>query len=312
MISKIIKQYDFIGKLIFFIIILTIKIKWDKNYKSKICLCTIGKKENLYIKEFVEHYKKLGYDKIFLYDNNDIEGERFKDALSEYIMDNFVIIIDYIGYKGKSGGTQFEAYYDCYQKNSEKYDWLSFYDIDEFLEIVNHKTIKEFLSEKKFEKCQNIKINWMLYTDNGLIYYDGRKVQERFTEPLLNNSASIHIKSTVRGHMKINYWTNRSNPHSSNINVTSCTSTGKIMKNYESPYICPPNYEFAYLKHYKTKTIEEFIDKVKRGTADHLEKLDNNLWNIKLKYFFHINKKNKEKLLYIKNLLNISINETLE
>ena len=32
--------------------------------------------ENKYIREFVEFYEKHGVDKIFLYDNNDIDGEK--------------------------------------------------------------------------------------------------------------------------------------------------------------------------------------------------------------------------------------------
>ena len=39
----------------------------------------------MYIKEFADHYKALGIDKIFLYDNNDIDDENFENVLSEYI-----------------------------------------------------------------------------------------------------------------------------------------------------------------------------------------------------------------------------------
>ena len=56
-----------------------------KYKKSKICICSIGKNENLYAKEFVEHYKSIGIDKIFIYDNNDIQGESFETILSDYI-----------------------------------------------------------------------------------------------------------------------------------------------------------------------------------------------------------------------------------
>ena len=31
-----------------------------------ICLCVIAKKENLYAKEYVNHYKKLGYKHIYI------------------------------------------------------------------------------------------------------------------------------------------------------------------------------------------------------------------------------------------------------
>ena len=60
-----------------------IKLNIAKNVK--VCLCTLGKKENNYIREFVEHYKKLGVDKIFLYDNNDLNDENFNIILNEYI-----------------------------------------------------------------------------------------------------------------------------------------------------------------------------------------------------------------------------------
>jgi hypothetical protein len=49
----------------------------------------------------VEHYKKIGYDKIFIYDNNNIGDEKFEDVLSKQISNKFVEIINYRGYRGK-------------------------------------------------------------------------------------------------------------------------------------------------------------------------------------------------------------------
>ena len=51
----------------FFIIILICMYLFFSNnkYKIKVCICTIGKLENLYIREFVEYYNKLGVDKIY-------------------------------------------------------------------------------------------------------------------------------------------------------------------------------------------------------------------------------------------------------
>ena len=190
------------NKILQIIIALIILLSFDFNKspnRLEICLCAIGKKENLYVEEFVEHYKKLGYDKIFIYDNNDKNDENLKDVLDKELSENYVSIIDFQGYRGKKEMPQIDAYYDCYKNNYNKYDWFSFFDIDEFLEINNNKSIKEFLSDKKFKKCYNIIINWVVYTDNNLVYYDNRKLQERFTEPLLNNSINKHVKSTIRG-----------------------------------------------------------------------------------------------------------------
>jgi hypothetical protein len=51
-----------------------------KNYtykKSGICLCTIAKNENIYAREFIENYRLLGFNKIIIFDNNEINGEKF-------------------------------------------------------------------------------------------------------------------------------------------------------------------------------------------------------------------------------------------
>ena len=79
-------------------------------------------KMNNYIREFVEHYKKLGVDKIFLYDNNDLNGENFNIILNEYVNINFVEILNY---RGKIN-PQLDIYNDCYIKNNILYDWLIF------------------------------------------------------------------------------------------------------------------------------------------------------------------------------------------
>ena len=100
----------------------------------KVCLCVMGKEENIYAKEFINHYKKLGYNHIFLYDNNDLNGEKFEDVLKEEINERLVSIINYRGKKGKKGkigGIQLEIYYDCYEKNIIKVETqvIIFYEI---------------------------------------------------------------------------------------------------------------------------------------------------------------------------------------
>ena len=103
----------------------------------KACLCVIGKNENLYVKEFVTYYKNLGYNHIYIYDNNDVNGERFEDVLDDEIKSNFVTIKHY---RGKNAlhiqrGPQCMAFRHCYDSHRREYDWLSFFDFDEFLEV---------------------------------------------------------------------------------------------------------------------------------------------------------------------------------
>ena len=88
-----------------------LKIIFLNNLQQYICLCVIGKNVNLYVKEYINHYKNLGYNYIFIYDNNDINDERFSDIIHREIESGFVSIIDFIGYKSNSDSTQIEAYF---------------------------------------------------------------------------------------------------------------------------------------------------------------------------------------------------------
>ena len=293
------KQYRFTNK--------NLEIKNNEIIKKiknlKVCLCTIGKKENLYAKEFIKHYKKLGYNNIFIYDNNDIEGENFENVLKDEIKEGYVIIINYRGYRGKENHPQFDAYKDCYKKNYRKYDWLSFFDFDEFLEIIpSNITIQEFLGNQKYNNCQNIKINWLWYMNNNSLYYENKPVQERITQPNYENIVNKHIKSTIRGNLKKNYWDNMNNPHSSNNNFISCSSSGKIIES-ASPFNSPPDYKYAFLKHYEYKSFEEFCIKINKGRSD----TDYKLYREKMiQYLYERNKSNKEKINIMKKIFNIS------
>jgi len=77
----------------------------------------------------------LGYNHIFLYDNNDINDEKFEDIIKYEIKNGFVTLINFRGIRGYVN-PQIKAYKDCYEKNNNKYEWLSFYDIDEYLQLI--------------------------------------------------------------------------------------------------------------------------------------------------------------------------------
>ena len=136
--------------------------------KIKVCLCTIGKKENLYAREYVNYYKNLGINKIFIYDNNDEKDETFDLVLKDYIDAGFVEIIDA---RGKLS-LQVKAMEECRKNNYNKFDWLLFFDMDEFLYLRNYSNINDFLKKKVFDKCQKIqliqvKLNFLKYYLNN-------------------------------------------------------------------------------------------------------------------------------------------------
>ena len=290
-------------KIILVFFILTGYIYLLNLRKIKICLCVIGKNENLYIKEFIGYYEKLGYNHIYLYDNNDVNGGKFEDIIEDEIKKGFVSLINFKGIQGRHINPQLKAYQDCYEKNYKKYDWLSFYDIDEYLQLIPpNLKIQEFLINKRFNHCQNVKINWVIFTNNNSLYFEDKPLEERVNIPVFNSKTNIHIKSTVRGKLSQNYWSKALNPHTSVVNFTACSSSGKIVK-YKSPFINPPDIKFAFLKHHQNKSFEEYCIKIKRGRpiVKSKSKRYREKWIIQL---FKNNKNNPEKLSILKKIFN--------
>lgn len=302
------KQYCYIFKYLIIVTIIIYKVIILLNYnkylnkkkkneiikKIKVCLCTLGKNENKYIKEFVMYYKKFGVDKIFLYDNNDIDGEKFEEVIYDFINKGFVEIKNWRGVEK----AQFNIMNNCYQNNYNKYDWLIFYDIDEFIYLKNYNNIKLFLNESKFTNCGKIELNWLHLKNDNLIYYDNRPLSIRFNEKelnVINNNSNYHpqIKSILRGHIPNIHI---SCLHRLTSQVEACDGHGRksLVVGIKT---MDPDYENYYIIHYFGKSLEEFIEKAKKGSAA----IGKNNISImaKINRYFEIYNYNKEKIDYI-------------
>ena len=229
----------------------------------KTAVIAIGRGENLYAREFVQHYKNLGFANVIIVDNNYGDEERFDDVLQDYIDDGYVIIER--GWRGRKK-CQMQAYTYLYNKYKNDYDWIAYFDFDEFLILNNHSTIGEFLSEFPND-AQVVLVNWLIMTDNNLVKYDPRPLMERFTQPMPIEKCvqyqfpdNCHVKSILRGGMDdISFtW----NPHTTANKLRAYTASKVVTNNHPFQNI---DYRSAYLMHFTTKTAEEYCDKLRKG-----------------------------------------------
>ena len=241
---------------------------------------------------------KYGVDKIFIYDNNEINGERFDSILADYMKSNYVEILNYRGIEAK----QLRMLQDCYNKNNKYYNWLIFYDIDEFIYLKNFNNIKEFLNRKKFNKCQSIYLNWVIHTDNNLKYYDNRPLYKRFPEKYINKNY-CNGKTIIRGNLE---GIKMQTTHLLDYKIERCNGFGK--KFIPRGIFCIiPDYTYYYIDHYYSKSTEEFINKIKKGDAGF--GFNNRFKYLRLNIYFRFNKITLEKIKFIaeKSGLNSSI-----
>ena len=103
-----------------------------------------------------------------------------------------------------------------------KYDWLSFFDIDEFLEL---KKIIKYLKNVKM-----LKLTWLWYNSNNSLYNERRPLAQRINIHIYDHYSNKLIKSTVRSNLSINYWNNMIDAYTSLNIFSSCSISGKLIK----------------------------------------------------------------------------------
>jgi len=198
------------------------------------------------------------------------------------------------------------AFNNCYKQLNKIFDWIIFYDIDEFIHLKNYLNIKDYLNQYHFKKCNAIYLNHVIHTDNNQIYYYNESLVKRFPKTYEFNKEEITpeiyrnkdiLKAIVRGNL-----TNIKiiNPHFLSKKISNtCNGNGKIIKE-KSNHLKNPDYTNYYFDHYYFKSSEEFLDKLTKGDVFYKRKK-----NIKFNFikYFAYNKINEKKLNYfLKNL----------
>ena len=265
----------------------------------KTALITIGRLENKYAVEFVEYYQQLGIDHIYIIDNNYDGEEYFEDVLQSYVDEDFVTILNY---RNKEY-IQIKAYKDVYDEYGKLYDYMMFFDFDEFLTLKNHKTIKEYLSDNK-ENFDVICINWRLYNDNDLIYYENKPCIERFTQQVdINNDLNNIVKSIVKTNIENLNWYYAHVPYS-NYEIFTLNYCDNNFNKIEFENILSMRHKYddtlAYIKHFIYKTIDEFGYKLTKG-GSHSNNEEIN--EFRINNFFNINKKTIKKETILNNYI---------
>jgi hypothetical protein len=235
---------------------------FNDRFKYVVCVC--ARNENKYIVEWIEHYLNLGFDKIFICDNNADGDNSLYETIEQYVLNGSVEIFDCR--KLNCFQVQFYSMF-CTEGN---YEWCGYFDCDEFLEIPSYFDVKHYLSTKSDELC--VSFHWMVYGSNGKMHSEEGLLKDRFklpSSPVAMFTENCFVKSIVKGSGVFNKgcWFN-----GSHIPVTtpmySHNVGGHFITNSDRHCYFPPKYKDGYIRHYYTKSFEEWINKSGRGWPD--------------------------------------------
>lgn len=230
--------------------------------------------ENLYIRDFVKWHLSIGFSNIIIVDNSPVNGEHMEFILADYIAAHRVNIFRMC----KKGNTnpqflQMIVYTEAYALFHHLFDWMFFIDVDEFVMMTDKSgTVKiyEYLQNDFLKDAEQIRFNWMCYSDNNQLYYDNRPVWVRF--PKIMADINKHdwagpypvnqtLKSAVRCTAEYADFIATGSPHwlltNNGENSVVVSPSGK-----RRPYnraVDFMDYDYAFLAHYRSLTVSEYL-----------------------------------------------------
>jgi len=203
----------------------------------------IAKNEDRTVREWIDYHLKLGFDKIFMYQNDwtcDIEHER----LVKIRWDGSVM--------------QMPAYNHWLGSEYRKdFDWAAIIDCDEFIVLHKHKTISDFLSE--FDHPVGVSPNWVFFGSGGQEspYPNPESLIKRFT--FRNEKANQHVKTIL------NLRCNAAMEGSHNPNQPTIDTNRNHIR---GPFNPDGPIDVIQLNHYYSKSKLEWSERVARGKVD--------------------------------------------
>ncbi len=238
------------------------------NIKKKIALVTMAKDEDLYMQEWIDYHLKLGFDDIFIYQNNwrfNIQKPDDRVHFLEWDIDSPSGLNDtpWLSNRIAMAYTHFgKTYYD-------QFEWAAFIDVDAFLVLKQTNDVKEFISQFDNVPQRQVLINVATFGDSGHTTFDPNNASlvERFTKRW--GKPYNHTYYQVLPICKLHKDFDRHGVHMIHgedwIDVDGVIGNGPT-----SIYNCTRlvSYDKAQINHYYTKTWPEWQIKCSKTRAE--------------------------------------------
>ena len=240
----------------------------------KTALIAIATNEDHYIQEWIDYYLHLGFDDIYIVQDNGWKANINADNrvhLSD--AEDYLVFEDY----------QNDLYSKFFKQNYKKYDYIAVFDVDEFLVLKTAKRIDEFLNN--YSSIPSVCFHWRMFGDNNITevnsnnysvinrftksasicssefksIYNCRKIESIFGQDILDTTDIIGIhefKKITLDNIQLDVLKYSVN----GINIVN--SSYKLKNEDEQLQAC----QIAYLAHYR-KTFPEYIDRLSHNNS---------------------------------------------
>jgi hypothetical protein len=224
-----------------------------KKYYSSVCL--IVKNDHDLLPEWLEHYRRLGFDHIYLIDNGTTPPHREK---LQGLIDS--------GYLTYMYATQYpfqvQGYNYVLNQFRNETIWLAYFDSDEFLVLKKHANINDFLRE--YEDYAAVSVVWYLFGSSGHLTHQSNTI-ESYNKRVRHGdfeNGQYHFKSIIMTDRTTFFICH----HGEYISGYTAVDETKTPTN--GPFPKEIHTNSIQLNHYVIRSLEDFQEKSKRRSGD--------------------------------------------
>ncbi|KAF6251769.1 glycosyltransferase family 92-domain-containing protein [Scenedesmus sp. NREL 46B-D3] len=233
-----------------------------------VAICAIVKNQHQDLREWLEYHKWLGVSKVYVYDNNSTV------PLLPDIID--MVQSGYVEYSYFTGtpryrdlfrtSSQWWAYNDCVTRFKHRHRWLAFVDADEFIVLqgaAGADNINDFM--RGYDQYGGLALNWVVFGSSG-------HKQRPQGGVLVNYRQCLPLQQEQNQHVKViantaHLMTIGDNPHRVYYNDMKRFGTVNELGAPVPGPKSPPSHTKVALYHYLTKSEDEYMQKMRRGSA---------------------------------------------
>jgi FkbM family methyltransferase len=158
---------------------------------------------------------------------------------------------------------QDRSYRFAIDRYAAEFEWLAFFDADEFLWLPRDRNIQEFLA--RFPLADQVCINWCNYGSSGHYLKPSQSPAEAYTwHGTPEKNVNRHVKSIIRPHKAGPAWVN---VHCYDIPLSrSIMANGEPVSWSQTNGIIDrnPDWSGAKIMHYQCRSMEHFIERLKK------------------------------------------------
>ncbi len=229
------------------------------KFKYYCSICMIIRNDNEYLEEWLNWHIAQGVEHFYIYDHGSSRPvSEFIKTFPVEMQEKFTVT----WFGGKHDFAQHDAYNDCLKKYGGESRWIGFIDSDEMVRVKDGKTLPEFL--KDFEDKAGLFIGWITYNANGQKKKENLPVRKRFPKLSEYDNPSGVGKVFVQPFCMRQMLTHNGYP----VEGYEVVDENHVHVEDGAAWSGKLTTEKICVDHYYTKSYEEWLVKMARGTCD--------------------------------------------